>query len=143
MAAMPRATVALLLTASLLLGIAHIALLPPWEGFDETMHYAYIQQVATTVQWTRRGDTISKDIDDYLNVAPTTENVPVEWTYYGFFTADPDVVARGRQMVHGPPAVPRSFAPGRLGNSAAQHPPLYYYLLAPAYLLSMQALTTV
>src|SRR5205085_4559793 len=25
---------------------------------------------------------------------------------------------------------------GRLGNSAAQHPPLYYYLLAPAYLLS-------
>src|ERR1041384_1114434 len=113
---MPRASVALLLAASLLLGLAHIALLPPWEGFDETGHYSYVEQVATTGRWTRAGDTDSKHIDDYLKVAPANENLPAEWTYDRFFGAGPEVVARGRQMVHAPPAAPRSFAPGRLGN---------------------------
>jgi len=133
---MPRASVALLLAASLLLGLAHIALLPPWEGFDESGHYSYIQQVATTGHWTRAGDMMSKDIDEYLKAAPANENLPGEWTYYRFFGAGVDVVGRGRDMVHATPAVPRAFAPGRLGNSAAQHPPFYYYLMAPAYLMS-------
>jgi hypothetical protein len=132
---LPR-TVALLLTASLLLGLGHIALLPPWEGFDETGHYSYIQQVAATGRWTRPGDMMSKDIDDYLKLAPASENVPLEWTYHQFFGAGPTIIARGRQAVHEAPAVSRSFAPGRIGNWQAQHPPLYYYLMAPAYLLS-------
>src|SRR5215831_8341323 len=94
----PRAIVALLLAASLLLGLAHIALLPPWEGFDETSHYSYIQQVATTGHWTRPGDTISRDLDDYLKVAPANENLPGAWTYHRFFGAGADVVARGRDI---------------------------------------------
>ena len=132
----PRAAVALLLAGSLLLGLAHIALLPPWEGFDETAHYSYIQQVATTGHWTRAGDRITRDVDEYLKVAPANENLPADWTYFRFFGAAPDVVTRGAQMVHAPPPEPRAFAPGRLGNSASQHPPLYYYLMAPAYLVS-------
>ena len=112
MPAKPRAAVALLLAASLLLGLAHIALLPPWEGFDETGHYSYIQQVATTGHWTRRGDKMSKDIDHYLKVAPANENVPRQWTYHQFFSADPEIIARGREIVHALPAAPRSFVPG-------------------------------
>jgi hypothetical protein len=136
MPAKPRAAVALLLAASLLLGLAHIALLPPWEGFDETGHYSYIQQVATTGHWTRRGDKMSKDIDHYLKVAPANENVPRQWTYHQFFSADPEIIARGREIVHALPAAPRSFVPGVIGNWQAQHPPLYYYLMAPAFLVS-------
>src|SRR5690242_11679896 len=105
----PRASVALLLAGSLLLGLAHIALLPPWEGFDETGHYSYVEQVAPTGRWTRAGDMISKDIDDYLKVAPANENLPAQWTYHRFFGAGADVVARGRDMVHAPPAAPRRF----------------------------------
>src|SRR5947209_5037668 len=133
---MPPATIALLLTASLLLGVAHIALLPPWEGFDETGHYSYIQQVATTGHWTRRGDTMSKDIDDYLKVAPANENVPVQWTYHRFFGGNATIMAAARRMVHELPAAPRRFAPGQIVYWQAQHPPLYYYLMAPVYLLS-------
>src|ERR1051325_6381204 len=118
----PRAIVALLLAASLLLGLAHIALLPPWEGFDETAHYSYIEEVATTGRWPHVGNTVSKNIDEYLKVAPANENVPAEWSYERFFGAGSDVVARGRDIVHTPPTEPRRFVSGRLGNSAAQPP---------------------
>ena len=35
-----------LLLAVLLAGLGWLALLPPWEGFDEAAHYSYIQQIA-------------------------------------------------------------------------------------------------
>jgi hypothetical protein len=41
-------SVMFLLFGQLFFGIAHIALLPPWEGFDETAHYSSIQQIADT-----------------------------------------------------------------------------------------------
>ena len=35
----------LLLLAVALTGLAHLAFLPPFEGFDETAHFSYIQQI--------------------------------------------------------------------------------------------------
>jgi 4-amino-4-deoxy-L-arabinose transferase-like glycosyltransferase len=131
-----RRNVALLLLASLLVGLAHIALLPPFEGFDETGHYSYIQQVAETGTWPRRGGKMSKDIDDYLKVAPTTDAMHGAWTYQPFFAAGPAVIAAGRQAIKTPPATPRAWAPGQIENWQAQHPPLYYAVLTPAYLVS-------
>jgi 4-amino-4-deoxy-L-arabinose transferase-like glycosyltransferase len=130
------AMIAILLLGSLITGLAHIALLPPFEGFDETGHYAYIQQVAKTGRWPVRGDKMSKDIDDYLKAAPTTENMHGPLTYHGFFSASRDVVEGGRKFIHDRPATPRSYTPGHHGNWQAQHPPLYYYLMAPTYLAS-------
>src|SRR3954469_18472447 len=100
---LPR-TVALLLTASLLLGLGHIALLPPWEGFDETGHYSYIQQVAETGRWPRRADMMSKDIDDYLKIAPTTKSMQGPWSYHHFFSSGPDVTEPARNAIQEPPA---------------------------------------
>jgi hypothetical protein len=130
------AAIATLLIGSLITGLAHIALLPPFEGFDETGHYAYIQQVAKTGRWPVRGDKMSKDIDEYLKIAPTTASMQGPWTYHSFFSSQRDVVDRGRQFIQDRPTAPRGFLPGTVGNWQAQHPPLYYFLLAPAYLVS-------
>jgi hypothetical protein len=51
---LPRVITAVLLLAALFIGLAHIALLPPFEGFDETGHYSYIQQLADTGRSPRR-----------------------------------------------------------------------------------------
>ena len=41
-------SIAALLLASLLIGLAHVASLPPLEDIDETAHYSYIAQIAKT-----------------------------------------------------------------------------------------------
>jgi hypothetical protein len=56
-------TVALLLSGSLLQGLALAALLPPWEGFDEVAHYSYIYQLTETGTWSRLGDKQSAESD--------------------------------------------------------------------------------
>jgi hypothetical protein len=132
----PRAIVALLFLSSLLVGLGHIVLLPPFDGLDETGHYSYIQQVVETGRWPRRGDRMSKDIDDYLKVAPTADSMYGPWTYYGFFSSGAGVIAEGRQAIQTPPVAPRAWAPGQIENWQAQHPPLYYVTMAPAFLTS-------
>ena len=47
-----------LLLASLLIGLAHVAGLPPFEGIDETAHYSYIEQIAKTGTLPRVGDKL-------------------------------------------------------------------------------------
>jgi hypothetical protein len=36
----------LILFAVFMAGVAHVAALPPFEGFDEVAHWSYIQQIA-------------------------------------------------------------------------------------------------
>ena len=43
-----RLVTGLLLAAVAFLGLAQIAFLPPWEGFDETAHWSYIQELSDT-----------------------------------------------------------------------------------------------
>jgi hypothetical protein len=134
--------VACLLTAHLLLGVAHISLLPPWEGFDEPGHYASIQQIADAHQLPRLGRAwISTDLTRYAQVAPLPYGSPLPteadggMTYRTFFES-PSAVARGAEAVTRPPVGPRRYAPSAVHNWEAQHPPLYYILLAPAYLVT-------
>lgn len=135
MRAAPTRALVMLLPGSLLAGLGHIALLPPFEGFDETAHYAYIQQIAETGRAPRHGEMMSTDIDRYLRVAPSPELMQGAWTYQTFFAAPAEVIAAGQRAVHAPREA-HGFAPGQIGNWQAQHPPLYYALLAPAYLAS-------
>lgn len=130
----PRGLVALLLLSSLVLGLAQIALLPPFEGFDETGHYTYIQQVAETGRWPRRGEPLSRYVEDYFEAAPVAESLVgiSPWRYYDVF-ARPERIAAAREAVHAPPTG-RAHAPGKNGNGMVQHPPLYYFALAPVYL---------
>ena len=130
----------LLLGGYLILGISHIAVMPPWEGFDENTHYSYIQQLADTMARPKLGSAkISKDIDEYMQYAPMPYcYVPVfkhgeGYTYHSFFNAPSEVVRNGHIKIHLPPDKPRVFRPGRMKNWQAQHPPLYYLVLTPLY----------
>ncbi len=126
----------LLLAGIYLIGLAHIAVLPPFEGFDETGHYSYLRQIALTGRWTRYGDTMSADIDAYLAAAPTASAMQAKWSYRGFFSAPVETVEAGRAAIHAPRSDHERWQFGRIGNWQAQHPPLYYVLLAPAFHLS-------
>jgi hypothetical protein len=129
---MSHALAGILLLSALLVGLGHIALLPPFEGFDETAHYSYIQQIAETGRWPRAGDKMSREIDDYLKVAPTADSMSPPWRYFEFF-ATPEQFARARDAIHTPPREAVTFVPGAIENWQAQHPPLYYAALAPVY----------
>lgn len=126
-----------------ILGIAHVALLPPWEGFDEEAHYSSLQQLADAHEVPRLGRArISEDVEDYRQSAPMRYgNAPGRdrtgpHTYRSFFEASPDVVAQGRSVVHGRPLEARHYAPSTQLNWEAQHPPLYYAVLSPVYVLT-------
>jgi hypothetical protein len=131
-----RTIATLLLLASLLIGFAQIAMLPPWEGFDETTHYSYIQQLAETGRWPRSRDRVSAEVDVYLKTAPTTNLLRPAWTYAKFFAAPSQVIEAGRAAIHSNPLRARSWSPGQAINWEAQHPPLYYLVMTPAYLVS-------
>jgi len=132
--ASPRTIVSLLLFAALLIGIAHAALIPPFEGIDEAAHYSYIQQLTDTGRWTRRGDGISQDVDAYVKVAPT--GMDKAQPYERFFVNGTAMVDAGRDAAHLTPPEPRMWRPGAVANWQAQHPPLYYLLMAPVYQVS-------
>ncbi len=125
----------------LFLGVAHIAILPPWEGFDETAHYSYLQQIADTHKMPRQSTAfISKDVENYSLFAPIPYSgvSPAErnggFTYKGFFESPDEVVKRGYEHIHKPPINPRTYTEGNSLNWQSQHPPLYYLLLCPIYL---------
>ena len=142
MRATPLATaVSCLLAGHLLLGVAHVAILPPWEGFDETAHYSYLQQLADRGELPRLGTArMSTDVERYTRVAPLPYSSipPFEknggLTYKTFFARSTEVLAGTRAFIHGPPGEARRYAAGRGMNWQAQHPPLYYLLLSPVYL---------
>jgi len=128
------AAVCLLLLGSLLVGFAHIAALPPYEGGDETAHISYVEQLAETGTWPRFGDPLSAETERYATLAPMAfEN---RWSYRDFFDAPADVVQRGRAAAHDTRDASRPWRAGTQPNWEAQHPPLYYLVLTPFYLIS-------
>jgi hypothetical protein len=139
MAAPPARTLPLRLAiafiaASLATGFGWLAALPPLEGFDETAHFSYIQQLADTRTIPVFGGSyLSRDVRAYTERLPTPYgNVPPfeangGITYQDFFAAPPSVEALA--ALH----AARRFAPSEEPNWQAQHPPLYYALLAPLY----------
>ncbi len=122
----------LLLLAVALAGIAHVAFLPPFEGFDETNHLAYIQQIAETGTIPHYGvDRVSSDIEQYAGPRPYSSSPPYDrvagQTYRAFFNGP---------LPSLPPRIEHDYQPGHWINGEAQHPPLYYLLLAPFYPLA-------
>lgn len=124
---MLRRPLLLLLAAIYAFGLSHIAVLPPFEGFDETAHYSAILQVAETGRLPRLGDAmIAQEVADYIQRGPMpyTPGDPADSvvTYREFFAAADEP----RGLAPSPP-----FAPSELPNWQGQHPPLYYLLMAP------------
>jgi 4-amino-4-deoxy-L-arabinose transferase-like glycosyltransferase len=131
----PRWISVALLLASLLIGLAHVAGLPPFEGFDETAHYSYIGQIAKTGTAPRFGDKIRKDAQNVGDAYPKRGRDQT-LRFRNLFAADAEIIERMRRIVKTPRNPPPIGEPGDWANWEAQHPPLYYALLTPAYLLS-------
>ncbi|MFC3608439.1 hypothetical protein [Stutzerimonas tarimensis] len=109
-------------------------LLPPWEGYDEFAHYSYAQQLADTgTAPSLQEGRLSTDVEAYRRATPTPYSTtpPFDenegWTYRQWFGRD----TTPRTHVHVQPLTSRAFSPGEASNWQAQHPPLYYSLLAP------------
>ena len=122
-----RATTLILLAVALL-GFAHIAFLPPFEGFDETAHLSYIQEIADTGAFPLLGrDMLSTDAEEYTGPLPYGRADNEDRTYRAFFF---DLAP----TLDFPPS--RLYRPGEIPNWEAQHPPLYYILMTPFYKLA-------
>jgi hypothetical protein len=128
-----------LLSAHFLLGLAHVAVLPPWEGFDETAHYSYLQQLVDQREVPRLNEArVSTDVERYARVAPLPYSLQGAGgiTYEAFFAGSAGARASAQAVVQGRPDEPRRYAPGPAPNWQAQHPPLYYLVLSPMYALT-------
>lgn len=118
----------LVLAAVFLAGIACTAILPAWEGADETAHWSYLQQLSDTGRAPQPGrDNLSTDLDRYTGPRPYSDAAPFERTGH--------LTYRAAREAHADPgaAAPGRFAEGTVPNWEAQHPPLYYAILAPLY----------
>ena len=126
-----------LFAAILLAGAAQLLVLPPFEGFDETAHYSYIREIADTHLVPVFGrSTIATIVAEYhqLGPMPYTSVPPFNqnggWTYETFAANRAAQNAyRERFRAAGHPE--RRYQPTSELNWEAQHPPLYYALLAP------------
>lgn len=121
----------LLLLAVGLAGVAHIAFLPPWEGFDEFAHWSSVQQIADTGEIPFYGrDRVSVDVEAYSGPMPYLDSDSHDnarlLTYRTYLRA-------GSPTPLEPPV--GDYRPGAGLNWQAQHPPLFYAALAPVYLL--------
>lgn len=116
-------------------------MLPLWEGFDETAHFSYLQQVADVGAFPLdREARISTDVETYYDFAPVPQALSQEiqakepLTYKSFFSQSKKVLSETKEFIHAAPRNPRNYLPGRGNNWEAQHPPLFYIFLSPVYL---------
>lgn len=135
-----RCAISVIWFTTYLLGVVFICFLPPWEGYDEVAHYSYAQQVADTGQAPSiEQGKLTKDVETYKGLAPTPYSTTLPFdenggiTYRSWFSrAD-----ASQALPHEPPSTGRLFSAGSASNWQAQHPVLYYWLIAP--LVSMTA----
>src|SRR6516164_7183579 len=120
-----------LLLASLLIGLAHVTGLPPFEGMDENAHYSYIEQIAKTGTFPRAGDKLRQDAQDVElsleGVGPAPRLATLR--YRNLFTADAEIIKWVRQAVKAPRDPPPTGKPSSMENWELQHPPFFYALL--------------
>jgi len=128
-----RAVLSLYLLSLFLIGVGYIAIIPPFEGFDEPAHFSSLRQIADTGTIPLYGGSfLPRDVADYGGpVAYSSLTPPFDTglTYAKFF-ARPDLVARFVQEYREPQPHP-PFIPSATPDWEAQHPPLYYLALAP------------
>jgi len=144
-----RTVTRLLLAANFFFGFAIIAMLPPFEGIDETAHFSRFQSQMfappvprSEAQKEENAPRLTQDVFDYYRHGP----MPYHWigfdalhqkdslrgymTYRDFFdkpALDENYIRDYRQS-----ALQSGYRPGPEFNWQYQHPPLYYMLVGPA-----------
>ena len=126
-----------LFAAIVFVGLAQLLVLPPFEGFDETAHYSSIREIADTGAIPIFGKSmITSAVAEYRRWGPMPYSTVVPfnqnggWTYQTFAaSAEADDAYRVRYRSPGTARAP--YQPTPEHNWEAQHPPLYYALVAP------------
>jgi hypothetical protein len=128
-----RPLLVLYLLALLLTGVGYLAIMPAFEGFDETAHFSSLREVADTGKIPSYGRSmLDKEVTNYQGPrAYDSLDPPFDrgLTYSKFF-ARPDLIADYVERYRRG-ALPGPYAAGEGLNWEAQHPPLYYMLMAP------------
>lgn len=115
-----------------LIGLGYLAILPVFEGFDETAHYSSIRQIADTGTIPIYGASyLDQEVSGYQGPFPYGSLAPPfdEGMTYSKFFVQPQLLEHYLQAYRQPSET--SFRPSQVQNWQAQHPPLYYVLLAP------------
>lgn len=137
-----RRSAALLLAATLLIGVAWILVLPPFEGFDETAHYSSLLEIADRRTVPAYGESrIATIVEQYGAQAPLPymqqHGVSVASPMsYRDFMQNAEARDAFKRAFASAPAHRRLFEPGASLNWQAQHPPCYYVTLAPLVALT-------
>lgn len=123
----------LYLLAIFLIGLGYLAILPVFEGFDENAHYSSLRQIADTGTIPLYGSSyLNREIADYqgpVSYSTLTPPFDRDLVYSKFFSL-PERVRQYRETYRQPFTHP-PYQAGQELNWQAQHPPLYYLLLAP------------
>jgi hypothetical protein len=106
-----------------LAGLAAIAILPPFEGYDEIAHASRVQEVADRGQEALYpGERIAQSVEAYPG--PMPYGIDVGTQHYDSFRHVAGTTPLG---------TPSPFAESPRTNWQQQHPPLLYHLLARIY----------
>lgn len=119
----------------LLVGLAYIFITPIFEGFDETAHYSSIKQIALTKTIPIYGKSfVDQGVESYRGPKPYSSGTPPfdgDLVSSKFFANADDVSNYTTHYRNAPQE--QNFKFGAQPNWQAQHPPLYYLLMAPVY----------
>jgi hypothetical protein len=113
-----------------------VALLPPFEGFDEFAHYSSLRQIAQTATIPIYGASyLDREVTNYLGPMPYSSGMApfralLGAKSYAEFYADPANLHRYSAAYSGATPLAR-FKQSQVPNWQAQHPPLYYIVMAP------------
>ena len=127
--------------AFLLRGAFYCVEQPIWEGLDEWGHFGYIQHLAQHGRPPSRSDSISAELQRSLELAPVSASAAeysrASLTHDAFWRLSPqERTARERQLAQLRPQYTNPTAGSQpLKQYEAQHPPLYYFVLVPVYIL--------
>lgn len=114
-------------------GLVYLAILPVFEGFDETAHFASLRQIADTGTIPVYGKSfLPQDVTLYKGPVPYSSLEPPYdkgMVYQRFFNT-PGAMAAYLKAYRQEKAAD-SFVPSDTPNWQAQHPFLYYLVLAP------------
>jgi hypothetical protein len=114
------------------IGVGYISITPPFEGFDETAHYSSLREISDTGKIPIYGKSyIDQSVVDYQGPIHYDTGVPPfdRGLVYPKFFAQPELVEQYLK-IYRRPSSRVTYRPSSELNWQAQHPPLYYLLLA-------------
>ena len=122
--------------------LLYIAVTPLWEGFDELFHFAYVHSLAATNSLPVWGEAfVDSDIARSTAYVPLAQLMPQltpgfeKLSYRDYWMLDEAKRQEFERNLRGLTASANRFEPSDVPLYQIQHPPLYYAMCAPLYLL--------